>query len=174
MTTVKKAPRKVTKVIESSCVGQKRMASGTQASGGIGRRTSNGGKRRRFAVALVAMSSPNGMPTSIAKANPHMTRPKLRYQLLQKPPVATSSKSRSTTSDGAGRAPTSGTCGPTHSSSLVTTCQSAMKATTPSAPRRPAGPVSAFLSFLRLSPHHVTGIIGACTDCPTRASRAPW
>ena len=44
ITIVKNAPRKVTKAIDSSCVGQKMIAAGTQASGGIGRNTSNTGK----------------------------------------------------------------------------------------------------------------------------------
>ena len=46
MTIVKKAPRKVTKAIEISLVGQKISEAGTHASGGIGRRISKGGKKR--------------------------------------------------------------------------------------------------------------------------------
>ena len=45
MTMVKKAPRKVTNAIDISLVGQKMSEAGTQASGGIGRRISNGGKK---------------------------------------------------------------------------------------------------------------------------------
>jgi hypothetical protein len=44
MTIVKNAPRKVTNAIDISCVGQKRIDAGTQASGGIGRSTSKTGK----------------------------------------------------------------------------------------------------------------------------------
>ena len=44
MTMVKNAPRKVTKAIDISCVGQKMIEAGTQASGGIGRSTSKAGK----------------------------------------------------------------------------------------------------------------------------------
>ena len=47
ITIVKNAPRKVTNAIDSSCVGQKMIEAGTQASGGIGRSTSKGGKKMR-------------------------------------------------------------------------------------------------------------------------------
>ena len=43
MTMTKNAPRKVTKSIDISCVGQKMIDAGTHASGGIGRNTSNTG-----------------------------------------------------------------------------------------------------------------------------------
>jgi|GEM_PF-3892113 len=42
-TTVKKAPRKVTKIMDSSGVGQKMTEAGTQASGGMGRMISKMG-----------------------------------------------------------------------------------------------------------------------------------
>jgi len=45
-TTVKKAPRKMTKMILNSVVGQKMIDVGTQASGGIGRKISRGGNQR--------------------------------------------------------------------------------------------------------------------------------
>jgi hypothetical protein len=78
ITTVKKAPRKVTKVMESSVVGQKMIAAGTQASGGMGRRISNGGKKMALAVRFTAMRRPKGMPMTIAAMKPHITRTKLR------------------------------------------------------------------------------------------------
>ena len=42
-TTVKKAPRKVTNIMDNSVVGQKMTAMGTQASGGMGRMISKTG-----------------------------------------------------------------------------------------------------------------------------------
>ena len=71
------------KVIESSCVGQKMIDAGTQASGGIGRSTSKAGKPMPYAVRLTASSRPNGMPTIIAAKKPPSTRKKLMYQLCQ-------------------------------------------------------------------------------------------
>ncbi len=71
------------KMIASSCVGQKMIDAGTQASGGIGRSTSNTGKPMPCATRLTASIRPNGMPISIAARNPPMTRKKLMYQLCQ-------------------------------------------------------------------------------------------
>ena len=45
MTMVKNAPRNVTNAIDISLVGQKMSEAGTHASGGIGRRISNTGKK---------------------------------------------------------------------------------------------------------------------------------
>ena len=70
-------------MIESSCVGQKMIDAGTHASGGIGRSTSNVGKKVPYAVRLTASASPNGMPTIIAAMKPPITRKKLLYQLVQ-------------------------------------------------------------------------------------------
>ena len=83
MTIVKNAPRNVTNVIANSCVGQKMIDAGTQASGGIGRSTSNTGKPMPYEVRLTASSRPNGMPMIIAAKNPAITRNKLMYQLCQ-------------------------------------------------------------------------------------------
>ena len=77
------APRKMTKPIESSCVGQKMIAAGTQASGGTGRRISNTGKVTSWNTRLVAMARPNGMPMIIAARNPESTRRELWTQLYQ-------------------------------------------------------------------------------------------
>ena len=70
-------------MIDSSCVGQKMIEAGTQASGGIGRSTSKTGKPMPNAVRLTASSRPNGMPISIAAMKPASTRKKLMYQLCQ-------------------------------------------------------------------------------------------
>jgi hypothetical protein len=45
ITIVKKAPRKVTNAMDISLVGQKISDAGTHASGGMGLRISNGGKK---------------------------------------------------------------------------------------------------------------------------------
>ena len=84
MTIVKNAPRKVTKAIDNSCVGQKIMDAGTQASGGIGRKTSNTGKLMPKKVRLTAMAKPSGIPISIAAKKPSKTRNVLRNVLFQK------------------------------------------------------------------------------------------
>ena len=83
MTTVKNAPRKVTKAIDSSCVGQKMIEIGTHANGGTGRSNSNTGNDRPLNFLLTAISNPSGMPTTIAAVKPANTRNRLRYQLCQ-------------------------------------------------------------------------------------------
>ena len=80
---MKKAPRKMTKMILSSVVGQKMIDVGTQASGGIGRRISRGGNQRYRNVRLIAIKSPTGIPMSCASANPDRTREKLAIQSFQ-------------------------------------------------------------------------------------------
>ena len=70
-------------MIASSCVGQKMIEAGTQASGGIGRSTSNTGKPMLLATRLTASIRPNGMPMIIAAMKPPSTRNKLMYQLCQ-------------------------------------------------------------------------------------------
>ena len=80
---MKNAPRNVTKVIDSSCVGQKMIDAGTQASGGIGRNISNVGKNVSLKLRLTAISNPSGMPMTIAVRKPASTRRRLRYQLCQ-------------------------------------------------------------------------------------------
>src|SRR6185503_6921865 len=80
---VKMAPRKITKPIDSSCVGQKMIAAGTQASGGTGRRISKTGKVMSRKMRLVAIARPNGMPIIIAARKPESTRRELWYQLYQ-------------------------------------------------------------------------------------------
>ena len=52
MTMVKNAPRNVTNAIDISLVGQKMSEAGTHASGGIGRRISNTGKKKLAEVAV--------------------------------------------------------------------------------------------------------------------------
>ena len=59
------------------------MAAGTQASGGMGRSSSNTGKTSPRTVRLSATTSPNGMPTATAAMNPMATRWKLSSQLHQ-------------------------------------------------------------------------------------------
>ena len=83
ITIVKNAPRKVTNAIDSSLVGQKISEAGTQASGGIGRSTSKGGKKMSRKYLLTASISPKGMPIICAARKPVSTRLKLWYQLSQ-------------------------------------------------------------------------------------------
>ena len=70
-------------MIDNSCVGQKMIAAGTQANGGIGRSTSNTGNTIPYKVRLTAMLSPSGMPSSMAAKKPANTRRVLKYQLNQ-------------------------------------------------------------------------------------------
>src|SRR6201987_5145347 len=108
MTIVKKAPRKVTKAIDNSWVGQKMIDAGTQASGGIGRKTSNTGKLMPKKVRLTAMAKPSGMPISIAAKNPSKTRSVLRNVLFQKLGSCTSLYIACSTALGAGTCETQG------------------------------------------------------------------
>src|SRR5262249_57017922 len=85
ITMVKNAPRKVTNAIDISLVGQKINEAGTQASGGIGRSTSKGGKKMSRKYLLTANIRPKGMPMICAAMNPVSTRLKLWYQLSQHP-----------------------------------------------------------------------------------------
>ena len=48
--------------IVCSIVGQKRIESGTQASGGIGRKTSSTGKLMSWNARLIPIESPSGTP----------------------------------------------------------------------------------------------------------------
>jgi hypothetical protein len=56
---------------------------GTHASGGIGRRISNGGKKISRKYLLTASARPKGMPMIWAAMNPSNTRMKLNIQLSQ-------------------------------------------------------------------------------------------
>src|SRR5215831_9844507 len=103
-TTVKNAPRKITKMMLSSVVGQKMIEVGTQASGGIGRRISSGGNQRYRSVRFIAISNPTGTPISWASANPESTRVKLAIQSFQNFPLVIILSSDRTTSVGAGTA----------------------------------------------------------------------
>ena len=109
-TTVKKAPRKMTKMILSSVVGQKMIDVGTQASGGIGRRISRGGNQKYRNVRLIAIKSPTGIPMSCASANPDSTREKLAIQSFQNLLFPTILSSEAKTSVGAGTAERNGKC----------------------------------------------------------------
>jgi hypothetical protein len=80
---VKNAPRNVTKAMDISFVGQKINDAGTHASGGIGRRISNGGKNTPLKYRLTARSSPKGIPIIIATRKPVITLLKLATQLIQ-------------------------------------------------------------------------------------------
>ena len=83
MSTIQKAPRKMMNKMLCSRVGQNMMATGIQATGGIGRRISTIGnmvpKEKRF----IAIRSPSGMPTIWARMKPPRMRRKLRYQPSQ-------------------------------------------------------------------------------------------
>src|SRR5258708_12417386 len=85
ITIVKNAPRKVTNAIDISLVGQKIKEAGTQASGGIGRSTSKGGKKMSRKYLLTASIRPKGIPMICAAMKPASTRLKLWYQLSQYP-----------------------------------------------------------------------------------------
>ena len=82
-TIVKNAPRKITKPIDRSCVGQNRIEAGTHAIGGIGRRISNVGKTMPKTVRLSASTKPKGMPIITATENPLSTRKKLSQRSNQ-------------------------------------------------------------------------------------------
>jgi hypothetical protein len=116
MTIVKKAPRKVTKAIESSFVGQKISDAGTHASGGIGRKISNGAKKMSRKYGLTASARPKGMPMICAVRKPVRTRVKLRYQLSQYPHFGRMSAQAAITSVGGGMKPMNGSRNPNHSS----------------------------------------------------------
>src|SRR6516164_2871018 len=106
ITIVKNAPRKVTNAIDISLVGQKINEAGTQARGGIGRRTSKGGKKMSRKYLLTASIRPKGMPMICAAMKPVSTRPKLLYQLSQYPHFINTFDQATATSDGGGRRPT--------------------------------------------------------------------
>ena len=74
---------KMTKSIESSCVGQKMIAAGTHASGGMGRSSSKTGKTTSQNGRLSAMKRPNGTAARTAAENPTATRSELATQLCQ-------------------------------------------------------------------------------------------
>ena len=73
----------VMKMILDSLVGQKRIDTGTQASGGIGRISSNTGKNISRKRRLVPNTSPRGIPSNWAMMNPASTRWKLTAQDCQ-------------------------------------------------------------------------------------------
>ncbi len=69
--------------MDSSGVGQKIIAIGTQASGGIGRKDSNTGNTICLNHGRVAISSPSVPPIASATAKPTSTRWKDSDQLFQ-------------------------------------------------------------------------------------------
>ena len=133
---VKKAPRKVTKAIDNSVVGQKMMDAGTQAKGGIGRRISNGGKKISRKYLLTASASPNGMPMIWAIMKPRKTRKKLRYQLSQYPGLCTTEYHVVKTSLGGGTFPTHQISIPNHALNWAPISQSMTKAMIAITPRQ--------------------------------------
>ena len=102
ITIVKKAPKKVTNAMDISVVGQKTIDAGTQASGGIGLKISNGGKKMSLKYLLTAKANPKGIPIICAIIKPAKTLPELMYQLSQYPGKNTTSLHASTTSVGGG------------------------------------------------------------------------
>ena len=75
---------------------------GTHASGGIGRRISNTGKKNSRKYRLTASASPSGIPMSCANRKPASTRLKLRYQLSQYPGCGSTETHATATSVGGG------------------------------------------------------------------------
>ena len=63
MVITKNAPMNVMKTMLDSLVGQNRMETGTHASGGIGRSSSNTGNTSSRKRTLVPNSRPRGIPT---------------------------------------------------------------------------------------------------------------
>src|SRR5262249_62265676 len=72
-TTVKNAPRKITKMMLSSVVGQKMIEVGTQASGGIGRRISSGGEKKKPQEGGIFLKKPTGKPSRLGCAKTERT-----------------------------------------------------------------------------------------------------
>ena len=90
-------------------VGQNTIDAGTQASGGIGRNISKGGKKISRKYLLTAKRRPKGIPISCAIRKPAKTRPVLMYQLSQYPGKKNTSRQASSTSVGGGTLPIQGT-----------------------------------------------------------------
>jgi hypothetical protein len=67
---IKKAPMNVIKTMLDSFVGQNKIDMGTQARGGIGRSSSNTGKKSSRNLSLVPKKSPSGIPSNCAKRKP--------------------------------------------------------------------------------------------------------
>jgi hypothetical protein len=82
-TTVKKAPKKVTKIMLISAEGQKTTETGTQAKGGTGRMISIKGKTISLAFRLKPKRSPKGTPKIWAMTKPVKIRAKLVPQERQ-------------------------------------------------------------------------------------------
>src|SRR6202048_3671608 len=98
----KKAPMKVRKVMVASLVGQNRMESGSQASGGIGRSSSRTGKVVSLSFAEIPIASPSATARMAATAKPANTRCALPAQLSQYVGSETSRGSPAATSPGPG------------------------------------------------------------------------
>src|SRR3984893_11664176 len=99
----KKAPMKVRKVMVASLVGQNRMESGSQASGGIGRSSSRTGKVVSLSFAEIPIASPSATARMAATAKPANTRCALPAQLSQYAGSETSRGSPAATSPGPGK-----------------------------------------------------------------------
>ena len=68
-----KAAKKITMILAASPSPSQTMASGIQASGGIGRISRNTGLISASALRLQPMGRPSGMPTEIATRKPSAT-----------------------------------------------------------------------------------------------------
>src|SRR3569832_84690 len=112
---VKNVPRKVTKAMDNSWLGQKMIDAGTQANGGIGRNISKEGNTRPLNVLFTAMIRPRGIPITMAAKNPASTRSVLIYQLCQKPGSPSQPYHATRTAVGAGTWPIHGTAKPNQS-----------------------------------------------------------
>ena len=136
ITIVKNAPKKVTKAIDISLVGQNISDAGTHASGGMGLRISNGGKKTPRKYRLTANNRPNGIPIIIATRKPVMTRLKLATQLIQYPCNGMTSRKAAKTCPGGGTRPMPSKSYPVHSSSCDPMCQRITKIMIAPIPRR--------------------------------------
>src|ERR1700730_16818274 len=67
-------------MIIQSIAGKKRIASGIQAMGGTGRKSSTGVNKRSRKIWEYPIRMPSGIPTIAATANPRMTRDALSHR----------------------------------------------------------------------------------------------
>src|SRR4029078_3074477 len=81
--TIQNAPRKTMKTTLSSRVGQKMMATGIYATGGIGRSISTTGKIVSSAVRFIAKAQPSGTPVLRAARKPMDARRRLKPHACQ-------------------------------------------------------------------------------------------
>src|SRR5262249_42248829 len=142
MTIVKKAPRNVTKAIDNSWVGQKMIDAGTQASGGIGGKTSNTGKVTPKKRRLTAMAKPSGMPITMAAKKPSKTRSVLSNALFQKLGSWTSLTIACNTAVGAGICDTQGKEKPNHACEREPASQKIRKTAIAPTPRQKSSPAT--------------------------------